>query len=385
MTRLEENITWSPHLATYVRSFKICLWDGWTHIQRHIQRDPRFYQLLSKITSSLTHLKTLKIYGTTIRSKDVESYLDWSLITGSLDPDKQDSGIAVEKLLVGEHLRHLETRGILKFPFTLFLERCRVVDSLTDNRPHTIAIRAVEMFRNTSPSNAISSVRSYALSRVECTENPPKPLPLNFTNLTSLAVTWNTDRDIAETKKLILLGRSIEILSISGECHVCFREYTLTAIKVQPQLNFIGLAKFFSSTARQTVKSLHLQNIPRAHPNFRDKYSHACSALSMQLEKIDLRGYQSLEQLSITLYMDSKSVRLDRGELERLDLAISCNFASLKRVTVKFFICQEHNGYYPSHWELGVDEEYRSRMATLCTKYRSDFVLIHENEIQERD
>jgi len=386
MTRLAENITWSPHIATYVRSFEICLWNGRTHIQQH----PKFYQLLSKITSSLTHIQTLKIYGTTIRSKDVESYLDWSLITGSLDPDKQDSGIAVEKLLVGEHLRHLETRGILKFPFTLFLERCRVVDSLTDNRPHTIAICAVEMFRNPSPSNAISSVRSYTLSRVGCTdrrmssaweENPPKPLPLNFTNMTSLTVTWNADRDIAETNKLILLGRSIEILSISGECHICFHEYALMAVKVQPQFEFFGLAKFFSSTARQTIKSLHLQNIPRARPNF----DHACSALSMQLEKTDIRGYQSLEQLSITLYMGSKSVRLDRGELERLDVAISCNFASLKRVTVNFFIYQQHSGYYPSHWELGVDEGYRGRMATLCTMYGSDLVLIHKNEIQERD
>ena len=104
----------------------------------------------------------------------------------------------------------------------------------------------------------------------------------------------------------------------------------------------------------------------------------------MQLEMIDLCGYQSLEQLSITLYMGSKSVRLDRGELERLDAAISSKFASLKRVAVKFFIYQQHSGYYRSHWELGVDEEYRDRMATLCTKYGSDFVLIHENEIQER-
>jgi hypothetical protein len=390
MMRLEENITWSPHLATYVRSFEICLWDGWTHIRRH----PRFYQLLSKITPSLTHVQTLKIYGTKIHSKDVESYLDWSLITGSLDPDKQDSGIAIEKLLVGEHLRHLETRGILRFPFTLFLERCRVVDSLTDDLPHAIAICAVEMFRDASPSNAVSSIRSYTLSRVECTdrrmspaweENPPKPLTLNFTNMTSLAVTWHRNRDITETEKLIHLGRSIEILSISGECHICFHEYALTAVKVQPQLNFFGLAKFFSSTARQTVKSVHLQNIPSARPNLRDKYDHACSALSTQLEQIDLRGYQSLGQLSITLHMGSKSVRLDRGELERLDSAISCNFTSPKRVTVKLFIYQQHNGYYPTHWEPGVDARNRDRMATLCTKYGSDFVLTHEKEIQERD
>lgn len=237
MTRLEESITWSPHLATYVRSFEIYLWDGWTHIQRH----PRFYQLLSKITSSLTHIQTLKIDGPTICSKNLESYLDWSLITGSLDPDRQDSGIAIEKLLVGEHLRHLEIKGILKFPFTLFLERCRVVDSLTDNRPYTITICAVEMFRNASPSNAISSIRSYALSRVG---NPPKPLPLNFTNMTSLAVTWNADRDIAETKKLILLGRSIEILSISGERHICFHEYTLTVVKSSNPTQFFRLGKF---------------------------------------------------------------------------------------------------------------------------------------------
>ena len=222
MTRLEENFTWSPHLATYVRSFEICFWDGWTNIRLH----PRFYQLLSNIVPSLTHIQTLKLYGTTIHSKNVESYLDWTLIRSSLDPDKQDSGIAMEKLLVGEHLRHLETREILQFPYTLFLERCQVVDSLTDNRPHTVDICASLMFRDASLSNATLSVRSYTLSCAECTdrrfmactwEKNPRPLSLNFTEMTTLTVTWNTDRDIKETEKLILLGRSIENLSISGE------------------------------------------------------------------------------------------------------------------------------------------------------------------------
>jgi hypothetical protein len=221
MMRLEENFRWSPHLATYVRSFEIWLPDGWTHDDPH----PRFFQMLTKIVPSLTHVQTLKIYGTDIHSKDA-SYVDWALIRGSLDPDKQDSGIAIEKLLLGEHLRHLETRGILKFPFTLFMDRCQVVE-VTDDRAHTVAIRAVEMFRDTSLSNAISSVRSYTLSRVECEDrrpmscahakNPSKPLPLNFTKMTTLTVTWNTDRDIKETEKLILLGRSIENLLIFGE------------------------------------------------------------------------------------------------------------------------------------------------------------------------
>jgi hypothetical protein len=146
----------------------------------------------------------------------------------------------------------------------------------------------------------------------------------------------------------------------------------------------MGLANFFLSTTHQTVKSLHLQNLPREHPNLRDKYD-ACSALSTQLEKIDPRGYESLEQLSITLFMGSNSLRPDRGELERLDGAISRNFASLKRVTVKFLIYHQSVGFYSYHWEPGVDERYRSRMATLCTKYGSDFVLRHENEIPECD
>ena len=152
MMRLEENFRWSPHLATYVRSLEIWLPDSRTSATPH----PRFFQLLSKITPSLTHVQMLKIFGTDIHSKD-ESYADWTLIRESLDPDAQDSGIAIEKLLVGEHLRHLETRGILKFPFTLFMDRCRVVD-VTDDCAYTIAIHTVEMFRDASLSNAISSV-----------------------------------------------------------------------------------------------------------------------------------------------------------------------------------------------------------------------------------
>lgn len=225
MMRLEENFRSSPYLATYVRSFEIWLPDGGGYSAPH----SRFFQLLSKIAPSLTHVQKLKVYGADIHSKDA-SYVDWTLIRGSSDPDIQDSGIAIEKLLVGGHLRHLETRGILGFPFTLFLDRCRVVD-VTDDRAHTISIHGVEMFRDASLSNVISSVRRYTLSHVECTdrmmsvvgtcaheENHSKPLPLNFTKMTTLTVAWTpTDRDIKETKNLILLGRFIEILSISGE------------------------------------------------------------------------------------------------------------------------------------------------------------------------
>ena len=142
------------------------------------------------------------------------------------------------------------------------------------------------------------------------------------------------------------------------------------AVKVQERHRFIGLAKFFSSTAHPAIRILNLQNIPwRKHPYFEYKYDKACSELSTELERIDLRGYESLEQLSITLFTDSTSLRLDRGELERLDGVISCNFASLKRLAIKFIIHPQQHRH-----QHGV-EEYRARMATLCKKYGSDFVL----------
>ena len=227
MMRLEENFKSSPHLATYVRSFEIWLWDGWISNRPH----PGFFHLLSKITARLAHVRTLMIYGTEIHSKSNQPYVDWKQITGNLDPDIQDTGIAIEKMLVGERLRYLETRGILNFPFTRFLERCRVVE-LTDGRAHNIAICAVEMFRDPTLSNATPSVRSYTLSRIVCMDrrimagietacaharNPSGPLSVNLSTMTTLTVTWNKDYDIKETKKLILLGRSIEILSIIGE------------------------------------------------------------------------------------------------------------------------------------------------------------------------
>ena len=379
MMRLEENFESSPHLATYVRSFEIWLWDGWISNRPH----PRFFHVLSKITARLAHVRTLMIYGTEIHSKSNQPYVDWKQITGNLDPDIQDTGIAIEKMLVGERLRYLETRGILNFPFTRFLERCRVVE-LTDDRAYNIAICAVEMFRDPTFSNA-PSVRSYTLSRIVCMDrrimpgietacaharNPSGPLSVNLSTMTTFTVTWNKQYDIMETKKLVLLGRSIEILSIIGEETICFHEYTLMAVKVQEKLKFIGLAKFFSSTAHPAVRMLNLQNIPwQKHPYFEYRYDKACSQLSTELERIDLRGYESLEHVSITLFTDSKSLRLDQGELERLDGAISCNFASLKRLTVKFIMHPQQHGHQP-----GV-EEYRARMATLCKKYGSDFVL----------
>jgi len=232
MMRLEENFKSSPHLATYVRSFEIWLCDGRIPNRPH----PRFFHLLSKITAPLTHVQTLVIYGAEIHSKGNHLYFDWKQITGNLDPDMQDSGVAIEKMLVGERLRYLETRGILYFPFTRFLERCRVVE-LTDDRAHNIAIRAIEMFRDPTLSNATPSVQIYTLSRIVCMDkrimvgieracsharNPSGPLSVNLSTFT---VTWNKHYDILETKKLILLGRSIEILSIIGEETTCFHEY----------------------------------------------------------------------------------------------------------------------------------------------------------------
>ncbi|KIM42559.1 hypothetical protein M413DRAFT_26599 [Hebeloma cylindrosporum] len=385
MVRLDESFIRSPHLATYVHSFEIYLRD-----ERYDLPHPRSFRILSKISSVLTHLQILKMVGADIVVENgwfANSYFDWTLITESLDPDKQDTGIAVEKLLVGERLRHLEVGGVLNFPFTTFLRRCQVVD-LVDDRPHTIAIRALEMFGDASYSSSITSVQSYTLSRTDRKftsrslkqdQDPPTRLQLNFTKLSTLTVTCNTDRDIRETESLILLGRSIETLSITGEQNVCFREHALTAVEVHPQLKFTGLAKLLSSTSPQTVKSLHLQNLRQARPRLRDKSDDPFSSLSTQFEIVDLRDH-SLEQLSITLYTGADPLMLDRGGLERLDNAISRHFGPLKRVTVKLCIYIKHIGYYPCLWVPGVDEGYRGRMPALCRMHGPEFILTHENE-----
>jgi len=78
MMRLEENFGWSPHL---VRSLEFWLLYSRTSDAPH----PGFIHLLSKITPSITHVQTLKIYGADIRSKD-ESNIDWTLIRGAWIP-----------------------------------------------------------------------------------------------------------------------------------------------------------------------------------------------------------------------------------------------------------------------------------------------------------
>ena len=89
-------------------------------------------------------------------------------------------------------------------------------------------------------------------------------------------------------------------------------------------------------------------------------------------------GYESLEQL-ITLYMSSSSLRLDRGKIRW------CNFLQFRRSQASDQqIFHVWHGFYLSHWVLGVDERYRSRMETLCMKCGLDFVLIHKDEIYDR-
>ncbi|KDR74938.1 hypothetical protein GALMADRAFT_227280 [Galerina marginata CBS 339.88] len=300
ITRLDDILKESPHIASYVLFFSYSL--------TRPDTEDGTISIIAHILSSLDRLTGLNLHWRP-SSRHFPPLLDWTSFRN--DPRADEFYVAVETVLRREHLSHLNVRSIKDFPFYAFTHRSELLDVEEEDYlciRMTIVEHATGL--NTSP---YANVRNYSAGRLRwprrmmevvldgqvCLQSSGSAVPpFNFASAEGLVMCVTKQMHAVEAERILRCGQSIKQLSYEVACSS-------------------GLQGFGNAILAGSFRTLTtLQIILATEPVDDDPFQGFCEELN------HISGRNILEYLELEVSLDLNDCPLGEHHLKRLDSAV---------------------------------------------------------------